>query len=164
MDPGDRFLRLVDQYRLFRSLHCKGAISQDFKTIPPGIFHVDGTQEYWANGDKYRILQLKNTSMFPGTSHDVRWDGERFQWFNVADSTLILSTQAKQNTPYLAEPIPLLPLVFLNPGNNDLGVKLSLADLCSRETLGRLPKAHFVGSTDSEVEFPGGSIGKTQFS
>jgi hypothetical protein len=163
VDTGDPIRRLVDQYRLLRTLHCKAVVAEDFKTIPPGIFHIDGTQEYWADGDKYRILQLKNTSMFPGTSHDVRWDGERFQWFNVADSTLIFSRKARQNTPYLAEPVALLPVAFLNPAGDDVGVKLSLADLESDGVRSRLPKGHHVGTDGTEFEFPGGKIGPTDF-
>jgi hypothetical protein len=101
--------------------------------------------------------------MLPDMSHDVRWDGQRFQWFNLADSTLVVSRKVEQKTPYIAEPIPLLPVAFLNPAGDDLGVKLSLTEVRSDQTLGRLPTAHFVVGNGGEVEFPGGAIGKTEF-
>jgi hypothetical protein len=162
-EARDVLLRLLDQYRLPRTLHCKVVAEYDYKTIPPGLFHVEGTQEYWVDGPKYRILQLLNTAMFPGMSQDVRWDGDRFQWLNVADSTLIFSQHPMQKTPYIGVPIPLLPLEFLNSGGNDLSVKLPLDVLCSDQTRSRLSEAHLVKPGDTEVQFPGGKIGDTDF-
>jgi hypothetical protein len=162
-DPNALLAGLLKQYQLPRTFHCEASIAHDFKMIPPGIVHVDGTQEYWADGGRYRILQVLDTPVFPGMSQDVRWDGNQFQWFSISDGTLIISRRAKQKTPYIAEPIPLLPVSFLNPSGDDLGIKLSLAELRTASAQGRLPKAHFVGPDHSEIELPGGTIGPTEF-
>jgi hypothetical protein len=158
-DANNALLRLLDQYRLVRTLHVKTTTATDYKTIPPGIFHVDGTQEYWADGLKFRILQLMDSSMFPGMSHDVRWDGRQYQWFNVNDGTLIVSKKSKQGTPFIGEPIPLLPLEFLNPGGNDLGVKLSLMELCGDNVRSHCAEAHFAQSDLPKAIIPGGTVG-----
>jgi hypothetical protein len=155
----DQLSHLLDQYRLPRTLHVKVTTATDYKTIPPGMFHIDGTQEYWVDGQKFRILQLMNSAMFPGMSHDVRWDGDHYQWFNVNDSTLIVSVRPNRKISFIGEPMALLPLEFLNPGGDNLGVRLSLDDLRSDEVRGDLASAHFTRSDGSELEIPGGSIG-----
>jgi hypothetical protein len=111
------------------------------------------------DGQKFRILQLMNSAMFPGMSHDLRWDGDHYQWCNVNDSTLIVSVRPSQKSSFIGEPMALLPLEFLNPGGDDLGVKLSLDDLRSDEVRGDLASAHFTRSDGAELEIPGGSIG-----
>jgi hypothetical protein len=157
--PQDALFQLLDQYRLPKTIHAKTTTVTDYKTIPPGIFHVEGSQEYWANGSKYRILQLMNSVVFPGMSHDLRWDGEHYQWLNVSDSTLIVSTESKQKTPFLAEPIPLLPLEFLNPGGDDLGLKLTLDEVRQDKIRERCGEARFLDPDNSETVLPGGRIG-----
>jgi hypothetical protein len=158
-DSQDLLSRLLDQYRLVQTVHVKTTTLTDYKTVPPGIFHVEGTQEYWADGSKFRILQLLPSSVFPGMSHDVRWDGEHYQWFNVTDSTLIVSAKSQQRTPYLGEPIILLPVEFLNPGGDDLGVKLSLDDLHSDEIRSHLREARITHSDPVELTIPGDRVG-----
>ena len=152
-------LRLLDQYRLPKTLHIKVTTSTDYQTIPPGIFHIDGTQEYWVDGPKFRLVQLMDSSMFPGMSHDLRWDGDHYQWFNVNDSTLVVSDQPKQKAPFIGEPMALLPLEFLNPGGDDLGVKLSLDDLRTVQVHRSLESAPFARSINSDLTIPGGTIG-----
>jgi hypothetical protein len=155
----DKLSRLLDQYRLPRTLHVKVSTATDYKTIPPGIFSIEGTQEYWVDGRKFRILQLMDSAMFPGMSHDLRWDGDHYQWLNVNDSTLLVSARPNQKSTFIGEPMPLLPLEFLNPGGDNLGVKLSLDDLRCDDVRGDLASAHFTRSDGSELEIPGGSIG-----
>ena len=161
-DAEGRLAQLLKQYQLPRTLHCKVNSTTEYKIIPPGIFRVDGTQEFWVDGPKYRIAQVMNSSLLAGMSHDVRWDGEQYQWFNLADATLIISKKPKQKMPYIGEPIPLLPLGFLNPGGDDLGVRLSLDELRGDEIRGRLADTHFVGPDDRVAEFPGGTIEDTK--
>jgi len=155
--------KLLDQYRLPKSLYCKAITVTDYKTIPPGLFHVEGTQEFWVAGSKYRILQLRNSMMYPGMSHDVRWDGEQFQWLDVGDGTLLFSSRSNQKTPYIAEPLPLLPLAFLNPAGDRLGQKLSLHELLGARIRRELANANVVGSGGSLCDFPGGRMGDVGF-
>jgi hypothetical protein len=158
------FLRLLDQYTLPRTLHCKVTTWTDYKTIPPGLFHVDGVQEYWTDGPRYRILQLQDSALLRGMSHDVRWDGDRFQWFNVNDATLMFSRRPAQKTPFIGEPLALLPLEFLNPSGNRLAEKLPLQELLSAETRARVSQAKFLNSDNTVAYFPGGKMGDTDFS
>ena len=160
----DKLLHLADQYRLPQTLHCKAKIVTDYKTIPPGLFHIEGTQEYWVDGAKYRILQLEDSSMYPGMSHDVRWDGDHFQWFNVVDATLMFSTEPRQKTPYIGEPIALLPMEFLNPAGANQGVRLSLDELRSDAVRKRLAATHYLNSDNSKADFPGGAMGDISYS
>jgi hypothetical protein len=158
-DAEGRLVQLLEQYQLPRTLHCKVTTKTQYKITPPGVFDVEGSQEYWVDGPKYRIVQLMNSSLLEGMSHDVRWDGQQFQWLNLADSTLIISNKPRQKTPYIGEPIPLLPLGFLNPGGRDLGVRLSLDELRDEEIRNRLADAHWIGADRRVAEFPGGAIG-----
>ena len=153
--------QLLAQYQLPRTLHCKIATTTTYETIPPGLYTVAGWQEYWVDGPNYRVVQTMDSSVSPDMSHDVRWDGERFQWLNLADSTLIVSAKPRQKVPFIGEPIPLLPLEFLNPGGAELGVRLSLDELRGVETRSRLAEAHFETPDQTVAEFPGGAIGDT---
>jgi hypothetical protein len=154
--PGD-LIKFWEQYRLPRTLHCKTTTVIDFKSIPPGIVHVAGGDEYWMDGAKYRISVKADASVFNGMSHDVRWDGERFQDFNPAGSLLIVSKKFKQKTPYLSMPLPLVPFMFLNPTGPDDGVKITFDELRGEPTRARLARARPVGPGDSELSFPGGT-------
>ena len=160
---SDQLQLLLAQYRLPRTLHCLAKTVTDYEIIPPGLFHVEGTQEYWVDGPRFRILQLQESAMYPGMSHDVRWNGELFQWLNVGDGTLVFSRHLGLKTLFVGEPMPLLPLEFFDPAGKNLGVRLSLAQLLSARTLSRLKLARFISSDHTVVEFPGGMMGDTPF-
>jgi hypothetical protein len=163
IEAGNLLRTLLAQYRLPQTLHCKVVAVTEYKTIPPGIFRVPGSQEYWAEGSKYRILQLQDSSVFSGMSHDVRWDGYRFQWLNVADSTLFFSKRPQQITTYIGEPIALLPLEFLNPTGEQTGEKLSLGELVSRDFSEQVSAAHFLNMDRHQIELPGGDWGTLDY-
>jgi hypothetical protein len=150
---------LLDQYRLPDTLHIKVSTTTEYKIVPPGLFTIEGTQEYWAKGAKSRLSQKMNSALLPGMSHDVRWDGDHYQWFNTDDSTLIVSRNPRRKTSFVGEPLALLPLVFLNPGGDQLGIKRTLDDLRGDDIRTMLELAHQPKSTGPEWTFPGGQFG-----
>jgi len=81
----------------------------------------------------------------------------------VGDGTLLLSRHASQKTPYIGEPMPLLPLEYLNPPGNDLGVRLSLQELRGEKTRRRITSARYLTPDHTVAEFPGGLMGDTRY-
>jgi hypothetical protein len=146
-------LKFWEQYRLPRSLHCKVALSIDYKTIPPGIVRTDDTDEFWADGDKYRIVNQIDSAVHIGISHDVRWNGELFQTYNLLSGVLIVTKHPNQKTPYLALPVPLIPWAFLAPTGTSESVKTTLADVRSDATRARRSDAIPTNADGTEFQF-----------
>ena len=152
----DNLVKALGEYRLFRTLHCVFRTTVSFP--PEGIRNASEMQEFWSDGDKYRILdQPDNALKMPGMAWDVRWNGERFQRFNISGS--VLSTSVHQSLGfYVAQPQVLVPFSFLNGGAESGYSMVTLSDLRSDQSLKRLQAVHAVGQDSSQAEFPGGKI------
>jgi hypothetical protein len=69
---------------------------------------------------------------------------------------LLISARGKQKTPYLDQPVPLMPFIFLNSSGEDEGVKITYEALRSDAMRDRLASARALNAAGTEIAFPGG--------
>jgi len=155
----DNLLKMADQYRLPRTVHATmDTFLEPKKTSFMGPTRR-GTYECWVDGEKYRLAQL---TVPPNSNFDneLRWDGERIQELGVDSSTLLISKNARRNTPSMSL-LPLLrPFQFLfTDGGINRAVMLTWADASSEQTRARFAAARKIPSKKAgvlEAVYPGG--------
>ena len=157
----DDLSKMWQQYTHVRTLHC--IISMSYSGGRGPLHRRDGTYEYWADGEKYRILQKTNPPL-AWADWDIRWDGNTLQILNIADSSLNLSQNGKHRLPMIATNPLLYPFQFLFPNSGpDLGIRMTWQDACAEATLKRIREAKEIPSTTPgviEAEFPGDKISR----
>lgn len=132
-----------------------------------------GSFEYWAEGVRYRIKCSTDKQLKLSSDVDIAYNGERFQFFDVAAGTLSYSS-IDDFRSHAALPNPFfLPVDFLSRSDDDCRLcRLRLSDMksdserWSRRAQALEKKAERYDTSNNvvtELEMPGGTTQKTPF-
>jgi hypothetical protein len=154
---ADNLLKTRAQYYLFHTIHC---VYREIENAPAeGLVNAQSTCEYWADGDKYRIVDRPDDPLkMPGMTEDVRWDGGQFQRFEIQHSVLWTSTRPSQSLIYVSLPQPLVPFMFLCEGAENGYLRITLSRLLRDETRLRFEGVKATNADGTEADCPGGHI------
>jgi hypothetical protein len=171
----DKSVAALENLRLMYSSVNSVHIVADAKiTVYGGNFAIGrGSFEYWAEGARYRIKCSTDKQLKLNSDVDIAYNGERFQFFDVAAGTLSYrSTDDFRSHAALPNPF-FLPVDFLSRSDDDCRLcRLRLSDMksdnerWSRRAQALEKKAERHDSNNNvvtELEMPGGTTQRTPF-
>jgi hypothetical protein len=129
-------------------------------TIVPAIF---GRMEYWMSGDRYRVNNYVDPSLYPGMDTQFAYDGQRFQLLRPSAGTLSYCSQ-DNNDILMTLPNPILELIqFCYPVTDaDFQRRLRLKDVVHAQAPVELQNIAWEairsdGRALHRAQFPGGT-------
>lgn len=174
LNKGKAVVALENLRRKYTSVNSVHIVADAKITVYGGNFAVGrGSFEYWAEGFRYRIKCSTDKPLKLNSDVDIAYNGERFQFLDVAAGTLSFSS-TEDFRSHAALPNPFfLPVDFLSRSDDDCGLcKLRLSDVksenerWSRRAQALEKKAERYDSSNNlvtELEMPGGTTQKTPF-
>lgn len=160
---------ILEQFQSVSSLHF--AASADATLLTSAVCCVDievntaieGTMEYWAAGDMYRLKSYMDPAKYPGMDSQVAYDGQHFQLLLNSGSLLTFSAQDNASVVMML-PNPLLALLQFRYPLTDANAqfRLRLKDVINDVTPDEFWNVNWViveeaGRVFERAEFPGGT-------
>jgi hypothetical protein len=116
---------MKQQYQNIDTISLRWHISTSAKVGPDFETTTENSFQYWAEGTNYRIRTVYDSNKPSEKSHDVAYNGKRFQLFEGRVSRVVISTKDKEQIA-TAPPNPFFfPLMFLSK-NDDNNVACTL--------------------------------------